>query len=218
MHPDLQKYLDGTLSRAELAPELRAEADAWDELTDAALGMRAERAPANLAMRVLAALPADAPARSRWRDLVAAWLQPREVAIRPVYGLLAAAAVSALLFVPRARTAPDAPAPAVASADAAAADAPVIYVRFSFQAPDARTVALAGDFNDWQSGALALTDADGDGVWSGTFALEPGVHKYMFVVDDERWETDPVAENYIDDGFGMRNALIAIAPPMQRAM
>jgi hypothetical protein len=35
----------------------------------------------------------------------------------------------------------------------------------------------------------------------------------MFVVDGEVWVTDPRAERYVDDGFGMRNALIAVQPP-----
>ena len=47
----------------------------------------------------------------------------------------------------------------------------------------------------------------------GLIALRPGMHKYMFVVNGERWVTDPEAERYVDDGFGMRNAVIAITPP-----
>jgi len=38
----------------------------------------------------------------------------------------------------------------------------------------------------------------------------------MFLVDGERWETDPRAERYIDDGFGMRNALVNVIAPMGR--
>jgi hypothetical protein len=39
----------------------------------------------------------------------------------------------------------------------------------------------------------------------------------MFLVDGQRWETDPRAERYVDDGFGMRNALINVAVPAGRA-
>lgn len=221
MHPDLQKYLDGDVARAELAPELRAEADAWDALTTAARGMNTAPAPESLAARVMAALPPAPSRQPRWRSALESLIQPREVRIRPVYGVLATAAIAAVLLVPRTAPAPVPDAPTATATQTAATPntaAPIIYVRFSFPAPDARTVALAGDFNDWQPGALTLTDADGDGVWTGTFALAPGVHKYMFIVDEERWESDPEADRYIDDGFGMRNSLIAIEPPMRRTM
>lgn len=215
MHDDLQKYLDGELSYDALAPELRAEADAWDLLSDAALDVQDERAPADLAARVLAHLPA-APRRSRWRHALEWALQPREVRVRPVYGLLATAAIAGLLLLGRDGTTAALPAAPTVAAPVEAE--PIVYVRFSFRAPEASSVALAGDFNDWQSAGLSLSDGDGDGVWSGTFALQPGVHKYMFVIDGEHWETDPGAERYMDDGFGMRNALIAITPPVRRTI
>ena len=219
MHPELQRYLDGEITRAELAPELRAEADAWTQLADAARGMHARAAPGDMVQRVLAALPPASARTPAWRNALAAWLEPREVRIRPVYGLLAAAAIAAVVLMPRqTATSPQPAALTEASATTPQSAEAIVYVRFSFQAPDARTVTLAGDFNDWRSDALALTDPDGDGVWSGTFALEPGMHKYMFVIDEQHWETDPGADGYVDDGFGMRNALIAIDPPVQRAM
>lgn len=225
MHPDLQKYIDGDLPREALAPELRAEADAWDRISDAALDLHSDAAPEDLSARVLAALPAAPEQTGRGGPLD--WMmRPRTVRVRPVYGLLAAAALAGLLFLPRMlSTSPAATPAAVENRESAAvpragdvASDAIVYVRFAFTAPAAHSVSLAGDFNDWQPDALPLVDADGDGVWIGTFALQPGVHKYMFVVDGERWETDPGAERHMDDGFGMRNALIAITPPVRRAI
>jgi hypothetical protein len=40
----------------------------------------------------------------------------------------------------------------------------------------------------------------------------------MFVVDGEKWITDPQADRYVDDGFGMRNAVLSIAQPITRAI
>jgi len=228
MHPDLQKYIDGELPREALSPALRADADAWDRLADAALDLHAEAAPAELTARVLAALPPASHGADSRGGAIGWMLRPRTVVMRPVYGLLAAAALAALLLLPRGPSTPvatTAPGGDVAAAGAASLDVSgdmtpgaVVYVRFVFNAPAAQSVALAGDFNDWETDALPLLDADGDGLWTGTFALQPGVHKYMFVVDGERWETDPGAERYMDDGFGMRNALIAIAAPVRRAI
>jgi 1,4-alpha-glucan branching enzyme len=92
-----------------------------------------------------------------------------------------------------------------------------VYVQFVLSAPQAQSVAVSGDFNNWQQDGIALRDQDGDGVWTGLVALRPGLHKYMFLIDGEQWVTDPRAERYVDDGFGGRNALITVAPPPARA-
>jgi 1,4-alpha-glucan branching enzyme len=89
-----------------------------------------------------------------------------------------------------------------------AADA-VVYVQFLLEAPSATSVAVAGDFSDWEP-AFALQDPDGDGVWSARVPVQPGVHAYMFLVDDTSWQTDPNAGRYQDDGFGNRNAVLAV--------
>jgi len=41
----------------------------------------------------------------------------------------------------------------------------------------------------------------------------PGVHEYMFIVNGDTWVTDPRADRYVDDGFGNRNAVLAVASP-----
>jgi hypothetical protein len=44
----------------------------------------------------------------------------------------------------------------------------------------------------------------------GTLWLQPGTYSYMFVVDGERWVTDPYASNFRNDGFGQKNAVLRI--------
>lgn len=85
-----------------------------------------------------------------------------------------------------------------------------VAVRLMFPADDASTVAVAGDFNGWATDDTFLEDPEGDGVFTGTVRLPPGSYAYMFVVDGERWETDPTAVNHRDDGFGHRNAVLRI--------
>lgn len=77
-------------------------------------------------------------------------------------------------------------------------------------APAAQTVAVAGDFNRWQPEVGALRDDDGDGVWTTTLQLSPGRYEYMFVIDGERWVTDPLAHTYRPDGFGNQNAVLEL--------
>ncbi len=91
----------------------------------------------------------------------------------------------------------------------------VAWVRFVLHAPTARQVALAGDFNGWRTDAVLLADLNGDGIYSVMVPLSPGLYRYMFVVDGERWVTDPAAEAYRDDGFGHRNAVIRVDDPPQ---
>ena len=88
-------------------------------------------------------------------------------------------------------------------------DNEVVYVQFKLEAPEAKSVAVAGDFNEWVPEVM-LADPDGDGVWAGRLKLSPGVHRYMYVIDGSHWVTDPYAERYTEDGFGRQNAVIAI--------
>ena len=78
--------------------------------------------------------------------------------------------------------------------------------------PGARTVEVVGSFTDWRPGAIPLRDDDHDGVWKTEVVLPAGAHEYMFVVDGERWVSDPLAGRYVDDGFGRQNALIIVRP------
>jgi 1,4-alpha-glucan branching enzyme len=50
-------------------------------------------------------------------------------------------------------------------------------------------------------------------VWSVTLPLTPGRYEYMFVVDGQRWVSDPAAIEQSDDGFGARNAVLEVLPP-----
>ena len=85
-------------------------------------------------------------------------------------------------------------------------------VQFSLRIGDnkAHTVAIAGDFNGWNPQANILEDLDGDGIWTGTLKLEPGRYEYMFVLDGEKWFSDPNALRYVKDGFGNKNAILEI--------
>ena len=94
------------------------------------------------------------------------------------------------------------PTHAVQPADAATT------VRLTFYSPQARSVAVAGDFNKWR------TDSDEmkrlDGMWSVDLKLKPGVYAYSFVIDGSSWVPDPGATAYEDDGLGSRNAVMRV--------
>ena len=85
-------------------------------------------------------------------------------------------------------------------------------VQFSLRINDNKThtVAIAGDFNNWNPQANILEDPEEDGIWTGTLKLEPGRYEYMFVMDGEKWFPDPNALRYVKDGFGNKNAILEI--------
>ena len=85
-------------------------------------------------------------------------------------------------------------------------------VKFSLRIGDDKThtVAIAGDFNNWDPQTNILEDPEGDGIWTGTLKLEPGRYEYMFVMDGEKWFPDPNALRYVKDGFGNKNAILEI--------
>ncbi|MCK4415077.1 MAG: alpha amylase N-terminal ig-like domain-containing protein [Candidatus Eisenbacteria sp.] len=81
-------------------------------------------------------------------------------------------------------------------------------VTFIFEPPQtASSVFLAGSFNGWSSTQDRMSDADGDGVYELTLDLAPGRYEYKFVADGN-WQTDESAQEFSDDGFGGRNAIV----------
>lgn len=205
MKKALQAYLDGELSVDQLPPELRAEAQRWDRLLADVRATAPAGMPVDLRESVRAAMAQRFP-RSGARRVIDWAVRPRTVRISPLAGLAAAAVLA--LFIVWQRGEP--PSPVVPEGAA------TVYVQFSLEAPGARSVAVAGDFNGWAP-AVELTDLDGDGMWTGRIAVEPGIHEYMFVVDGSEWRTDPNADRYADDGFGNRNAVVVVATPQSRS-
>jgi len=60
-------------------------------------------------------------------------------------------------------------------------------VKFSYFAPEAKIVFIAGDFNGWGRTPM---NKDKEGFWSIEFALKPGRYEYKYIVDGE-WVSDP---------------------------
>ncbi len=82
-------------------------------------------------------------------------------------------------------------------------------VRLTFVDPAAQRVSVAGDFNKWRTDSHVMKRENG--TWAIDLPLKPGVHTYMFIVDNRHWVTDPHAESYRDDGFGFRNAVMRVS-------
>jgi hypothetical protein len=66
-------------------------------------------------------------------------------------------------------------------------------VAFRFKPPKgARSVSVAGSFNEWNPSTLAMDGPDNDGFYSATLVLKPGDYEYKFVIDNGKvWQADP---------------------------
>jgi len=194
-HDLVKRLMDGELSLADLPPELRAEGEAALRLL-AAL----DRTPITLSPAVSSRVMATVRERKRssarraWRWLVT----PRELRFRVRPWLLGAALAAAAILVL-----------VLASPQPPLQPANVVFVRFMLHAPGAKSVSVAGTFNQWDQSAAPLIPAGTGGVWTTTLALPVGQHQYAFVVDGRRWVADPAAPA-VDDGFGRRNSVVAV--------
>ena len=82
----------------------------------------------------------------------------------------------------------------------------VLLARFVLSDPNAKSVALAGDFNRWDPSATSLTRMT-DGSWSRTIRLAPGRYEYAYLVDGRRWVADRFARPS-HDAFDIESSVI----------
>lgn len=64
--------------------------------------------------------------------------------------------------------------------------------QFVLRVPEARTVSIVGDFNNWDPEATPLVET-ADGVWSVIVPLQPGTVRFSFLIDGREWRADPNA-------------------------
>jgi hypothetical protein len=133
------------------------------------------------------------------------WHADRRVAFSPRWLAAAAAGVVILLSGAVGLTRSF----VVASPETVAVADTVYVVRFVLAVPDARSVALAGDFNGWSRSATPLVEGENPGQWSVTLSVPSGRHEYAFIVDGERWVPDPTAVA-VRDEFGNESSVLRV--------
>jgi hypothetical protein len=165
--------------------------------------------------------PPDAAAKARLMDRLRREPQPaRDVAWRParfalIWNPALAAAASLVIGTavgwvlhgrldPRAAT-PNLP-PGIANVSTTRE---LRLVQFVLTAPKASHVTVVGDFNQWDPVATPMARA-ASGAWTAAIPVSPGRHVYAFIVDGDRWVSDPAAPLAPEDGFGIRNSVIVV--------
>lgn len=155
--------------------------------------------------------PGIAEKARRWIESI--WT-PREIYLRPAYGLALAlvmlASVAIGLYVggegeSRQQTGASAISESIQTVSETDDQ---VWLRFVYIDKQANSVAVAGDFSNWDPIPLEKREVNGEQVWTGLVSLTRGEHRYMFVKDGEKWVTDPLAPVQREDGFGNKNAVI----------
>ncbi|MFB6098463.1 MAG: hypothetical protein ABEK84_05015 [Salinibacter sp.] len=85
-----------------------------------------------------------------------------------------------------------------------------VLARFVYTDNDADSVAVAGDFSQWKPIPLSPHTVNGKTVWTGLVPVSRGEHEYQFVINGEKWVTDPLAPVKEEDGFGAKNAVLKL--------
>lgn len=79
---------------------------------------------------------------------------------------------------------------------------------FTFTAPEAQRVQLAGDFNAWDPDAHPL-ERTSDERWEIRLDLSPGRYEYKFLVDGQ-WQKDPDCTDFASNPFGDENCVLVL--------
>lgn len=194
--PRYRLVLNGAADTEELDAELRELADglASDAAALAALGL--PEAPDGFHAAVMDRVH---PPRRRW-----SWVAVAAAVIAFVVGTTLGGTLAG-------RTAVSIPAPlAVDCGEQATPAADPSQVRFVYVGEPGQRVQVVGGFNAWGQRVIELEPTAVSGVYQTTVSLPPGEYEYMFLIDGDRFVSDPLAERTRSDGFGRQNAVLMI--------
>lgn len=102
-----------------------------------------------------------------------------------------------------------------------APSAPVLpefhYVRFTLQNEQATSVAVAGDFNNWNHQDYQMAHRMASGLWELWLRVPTGRHRYVFVVDNSVRIPDPASAETVPDGRGGLVSVLHVPAPNAKA-
>jgi hypothetical protein len=169
--------------------------------------------------RVMARVRLEAPPTvhsARWRWLV----EPRSLPLSPAVGAALAAGLIGIgvflghLSIDRGSLTRTGQSPTVVEPRPPLASVHDTVIKFVLVAPQAATVSVVGDFNNWDTQATPMTRTPTGGTWSVAIPLRPGRHVYAFVVNGAngttQWVADPTAPLAPEDGLGAPNSVVLV--------
>lgn len=81
-------------------------------------------------------------------------------------------------------------------------------VNFVFHKSEAKKVYLSGDFNNWNTQSHPMK-MSGNGRWTRTMKLPPGLYEYGFFVDGS-WAHDLPCSEMVTNPFGTHNCIMRV--------
>ena len=87
-----------------------------------------------------------------------------------------------------------------------------VPVSMVFEAPQAESVSVVGDFNDWVATATPLHRFGTNGPWTATVLAMPGRHTYAFLVNGTTLVADPRAPRAKDLDYGTEASVLMVNP------
>jgi hypothetical protein len=235
----VQRFVDGDLTDAEVQQALHRiadDAEARDllqfelRMTQDLAATRSGAPPADFADRTMKAVaqepvPGEEPASFK-NPLQALWevfTETVTLQVRPVSATVALllAGLVAWTVWPVAPTTPNTGSRTASTTSSEtqtvqqtsaqpAEDRETVWIRFRYTNSEADSVSVAGDFSQWEPVALSPREVNGETVWTGLVPVSRGEHEYQFLINGERWVTDPLAPVKRSDGFGAKNAVLNI--------
>ncbi|MCK5493765.1 MAG: helix-turn-helix domain-containing protein [Candidatus Omnitrophica bacterium] len=85
----------------------------------------------------------------------------------------------------------------------------LLKATFELLAPDAKKVALTGDFNSWDDNGIVMK-RNKSGLWKTNVELNSGVYEYKFIVDNQWW-TDPKNDMKVNNPCGDLNSVVEVS-------
>ena len=82
-------------------------------------------------------------------------------------------------------------------------------VIFSAYYPQAKSVHLAGDFNNWQPSKNPMQNI-GSGMWQCKVSLSRGTYRYRLVVDG-KWQQDPSNKSTQPNPYGELDSVYTVS-------
>jgi len=81
-------------------------------------------------------------------------------------------------------------------------------VEFTYYAPAAKKVCLAGKFNAWNTNSMPMKKGK-DGMWRISIKLQPGQHEYKYFVDGV-WAQNMTCSDKVLNPFGTYNCIMGV--------
>lgn len=85
-------------------------------------------------------------------------------------------------------------------------------VRVTFQLPAEaaeNSVAVVGDFNDWDKEKDLMKRDGKKGVWTKSISLKPdSTYQFRYYIDDREWRNDEQADRYVANEYFSENSVL----------